>query len=249
MWIGVITLFPEMFEAVSRYGITGRAVQSGQVELALWNPRTFTDDRHQTVDDRPFGGGPGMLMKVEPLRRAIGAARTGRSPRVLYLTPQGAPLRHRDVARLAQCPELLLLAGRYEGIDERVLRAEVDEEVSIGDFVVSGGELPAMMLIDALIRLQPGALGDDESSVHESFVDGLLDYPQYTRPREIDGMEVPEVLLSGNHEQIRRWRLQQSLGRTWERRPDLLEGRVLTAEEQRLLAEYVNATDRRRNEE
>ena len=250
MWIGVVTLFPEMFDAVTRFGISGRAVQTSQVQVQLWNPRDFTEDRHQTVDDRPFGGGPGMLMKVAPLTRAIAAARAGRTPYVLCLSPQGKPLQHRDVVRLARLPELVLVAGRYEGIDERVLQAEVDEEVSIGDFVVSGGELPAMLLIDAVVRLQPGALGDDESAVGESFVDGLLDFPQYTRPREIDGRVVPEVLLSGNHEQIRQWRLQQSLGRTWLRRPDLLADRVMTDEEQRLLAVFkLDLAQQQSNEE
>ena len=241
MWIGVVTLFPEMFRAVTDFGVSGRATARGHLQVELWNPRDFADDRHHTVDDRPFGGGPGMLMKVEPLERAIAAARSGRSPWVVCLSPQGTRLDHAKVVELSQRSELLLLAGRYEGFDERLIDAEADEEVSIGDYVLSGGELAAMTVIDALTRLIPGVLGDDESAVGESFVNGLLDYPQYTRPQVVDGVGVPEVLLSGNHEEIRRWRLQQALGRTWERRPDLLAQRVLNQEEQLLLDGYVDS--------
>ena len=239
MWIGVVTLFPEMFRAVTEYGVTGRATTRGQLQVMTWSPRDFADDRHRTVDDRPFGGGPGMLMKVEPLRRAIDAARTGRVPWVVCLSPQGRKLDHAKVVELSQRPQLLLLAGRYEGFDERLIDAEADEEISIGDFVLSGGELAAMALIDAVTRLLPGVLGDDASAAGESFVDGLLDYPQYTRPQEVNGVRVPDVLLSGNHAEIRRWRFQQALARTWLRRPDLLAQRVLSDEERRLLADFM----------
>lgn len=241
MWIGVISLFPEMFRAVTEFGVSGRAMTTERVQVEVWNPRDFADDRHRTVDDRPFGGGPGMLMKVEPLRRAISAARVGRQPWVVCMSPQGTLLDHRKVVELSARQELLLVAGRYEGFDERVIGTDVDEEISIGDYVLSGGELAAMVLIDAITRLQPGVLGDDTSAAGDSFFDGLLDYPQYTRPQEVDGVGVPEVLLSGNHEAIRCWRLQMALGRTWERRPELLQRRTLTDEEQQLLAGYIAA--------
>ena len=239
MWIGVVTLFPEMFRAVTEFGVSGRATARDHLQVMLWSPRDFADDKHRTVDDRPFGGGPGMLMKVEPLRRAMTAARDGRTPWVVCLSPQGARLNHAKVVELSRRPQLLLLAGRYEGFDQRLIDAEVDEEISIGDYVLSGGELAAMALIDAITRLLPGVLGDPESAAGESVVDGLLDYPQYTRPQEVAGVRVPAVLLSGNHDDIRRWRLQQALGRTWERRPDLLEGRRLNEEERRLLDAYI----------
>lgn len=242
--IEVISLFPEMFRAVTDYGITSRAVKTGLLQLTCWNPRNYTDDRHQTVDDRPFGGGPGMVMKVEPLQRALEAAQkeVGRS-RVIYLSPQGKALKQQDVRTLAQQKSLILIAGRYEGIDERFIEACVDEECSIGDYVLSGGELPAMVLIDAVTRLLPGALGHADSAEEDSFTDGLLDCPHYTRPEVYAGRRVPEVLLSGNHEHIRRWRLQQSLGRTWERRADLLDCRSLSGEEQKLLDEYIRQQD------
>lgn len=246
MWIGIVSLFPEMFEAITRHGVTGRAVEKGQIALEFWNPRDFTTDRHRTVDDRPYGGGPGMLMKVDTLRAAIQAAReraeqvTGLRPRVIYLSPQGRRLDQAGVKELASGPPLVVVAGRYEGIDERVVESDIDEEVSIGDYVVSGGELPAMVLIDAAARLVPGVLGHQDSAVEDSFNDGLLDCPHYTRPEEIDGRGVPEVLLSGHHGAIRRWRLKQALGRTWQRRPDLLEGRTLNVEEQALLEEFID---------
>jgi tRNA (guanine37-N1)-methyltransferase len=246
MWIGIVSLFPAMFEAITRHGVTGRAVENGQVALEFWNPRDFATDRHRTVDDRPYGGGPGMLMKVDTLRAAIQAAReraeqaTGLRPRVIYLSPQGRRLDQAGVQELASGPPLVVVAGRYEGIDERVVESDIDEEVSIGDYVVSGGELPAMVLIDAAARLVPGVLGHQDSAVEDSFNDGLLDCPHYTRPEEIDGRGVPEVLLSGHHGAIRRWRLKQSLGRTWQRRPDLLEGKSLNAEQQVLLEEFID---------
>ncbi|MYM62926.1 tRNA (guanosine(37)-N1)-methyltransferase TrmD [Pseudomaricurvus sp. HS19] len=245
--IAIVTLFPEMFSAISDYGITSRAIKQGLVELQLWNPRQFTQDRHQTVDDRPYGGGPGMLMMIQPLRDAISAARAwadcsddgGAGCKVIYLSPQGRPLDQRGSVELAGGDNLVLIAGRYEGIDERLIELEVDAEWSIGDYVLSGGELAAMVMIDSLIRLLPGALGDAQSAEQDSFTDGLLDCPHYTRPEVFEGRAVPEVLLSGNHERIRRWRLQQALGRTWQRRPDLLENRGLTAEQQQLLDEYI----------
>ena len=246
MQLAVVSLFPEMFEAISSYGITGRAVESGQVALHLSNPRDYATDRHGTVDDRPYGGGPGMLMKMDTLEAAIDDARAkaGQGSRVVYMSPQGARFDHAKAVELAQLDSLVLVAGRYEGVDERFLETEVDEELSIGDYVLSGGELAAMVVIDAVCRLQPGVLGHELSAAQDSFSEGLLDCPHYTRPEEYAGQRVPEVLLSGNHELIRRWRLQQSLGRTWERRPDLLEDRQLSEEEQALLAEYIDASQR-----
>ncbi|HTN29616.1 MAG TPA: tRNA (guanosine(37)-N1)-methyltransferase TrmD [Pseudomonas sp.] len=241
MQVEVITLFPEMFAAISEYGITSRAVRQGLLSLNCWNPRTYTEDRHQTVDDRPFGGGPGMVMKIQPLERALSAAReaAGDRAKVIYLSPQGRPLEQAAVRELANEESLILIAGRYEGIDERFIEAHVDEEWSIGDYVLSGGELPAMVLIDAVTRLLPGALGHADSAEEDSFTDGLLDCPHYTRPEVYADQRVPEVLLSGNHEHIRRWRLQQALGRTWERRADLLDCRSLSGEEKKLLDEYI----------
>jgi tRNA (guanine-N1)-methyltransferase len=241
MWIGVISLFPDMFRAITDFGVTGRAVKRGLLEINLWNPRDFAHDKHRTVDDRPYGGGPGMLMMVQPLRDAIQAAKqaAGDDVKVIYLSPQGKTLTQSGVAELAQHSKLILVAGRYEGIDERVIQSEIDEEWSIGDYVLSGGELPAMTLVDAVSRLVPGVLGDMASAEQDSFTDGLLDCPHYTRPENLDGVMVPDVLLSGNHEHIRRWRLKQSLGRTWQRRPELLNNLALTDEQAKLLAEYV----------
>jgi tRNA (guanine37-N1)-methyltransferase len=240
MRIALVSLFPEMFSAVTEHGVTGRAVAQGVVKVSHSNPRDFTADRHRTVDDRPYGGGPGMVMKIEPLRQAIAAAREAAGPgaRVIYLSPQGEQFDHRRAVALAAEAALVLVAGRYEGVDERLLETEVDEELSIGDFVLSGGELAAMVVVDAVTRQLPGVLGHEQSAQEDSFADGLLDCPHYTRPEEYRGRRVPEVLLSGNHEEIRRWRLKQALGRTYERRPDLLAGRALTPEEQTLLAEY-----------
>ena len=250
MQIAVVSLFPEMFTAVSDHGVTGRAIKQGLVELQHCNPRDFTRDRHRTVDDRPYGGGPGMLMKVDPLQQAIAAAResVAAGARVIYLSPQGRRLDHAGVLELARAPALILIAGRYEGVDERLLESDVDEELSIGDYVLSGGELAAMVVIDAVTRQLPGVLGHELSAQEDSFAEGLLDCPHYTRPEVYQDRPVPEVLLSGNHEEIRRWRLKQALGRTQERRPDLLEGRAMTPEEEQLLAEYlrerVSTTDR-----
>ena len=245
MWVGVVTLFPEMFQAITEYGVTGRAVKNGLISLDYWNPRDFTQDKHRTVDDRPYGGGPGMLMKVQPLRDAIQAAKAaaGGQARVIYLSPQGRKLDQAGVRELASRDRLVLVAGRYEGIDERLLETEIDEEWSLGDFVVSGGELPAMTLIDAVSRLVPGVLGHEDSAAEDSFEEGLLDCPHYTRPELVNEQEVPKVLLSGNHEEIRRWRLKQQLGRTWKRRPDLLDGQQLNIEQQRLLEEFIRETD------
>ncbi len=241
MHIALVSLFPEMFAAVSDYGISGRAVKEGLLTLSHSNPRDYTVDKHRTVDDRPYGGGPGMLMKIDPLQQAIAAARdsAGGQGRVIYLSPQGRRFDHQRAVALAQEPALILVAGRYEGVDERLIQAEVDEEVSIGDYVLSGGELPAMVVIDAVIRHLPGALGHEQSAQEDSYADGLLDCPHYTRPEDYRGAVVPEVLLSGNHEQIRRWRLKQALGRTHERRPDLLQQRELSPEEEELLADYL----------
>jgi tRNA (guanine37-N1)-methyltransferase len=245
MQIALVSLFPEMFAAVSAFGITGRAVSEGAVTLSYSNPRDYTEDRHRTVDDRPYGGGPGMLMKIDPLRQAIAAAReqVGESAKVIYLSPQGQRFDHGRAVAMAKEQALILVAGRYEGVDERLIEAEVDEELSIGDYVLSGGELAAMVVIDAVTRQLPGVLGHELSAQEDSHVDGLLDCPHYTRPEDYRGKRVPEVLLSGNHQEIRRWRLKQALGRTYERRPDLLQGRAMTPEEEELLAEYLRERD------
>jgi tRNA (guanine37-N1)-methyltransferase len=238
--IAVVSLFPKMFTAVSDYGVTGRAVAQGQLQLHLRNPRDYATDRHGTVDDRPYGGGPGMLMKVDTLELAIAGAReaVGADSRVIYLSPQGRRFDHARAIELSQLDSMILVAGRYEGVDERFLEAEVDEELSIGDYVLSGGEIAAMAVIDAVSRQLPGVLGHELSAGQDSFAEGLLDCPHYTRPELYAGRRVPEILLSGNHEGIRRWRLKQALGRTLERRPDLLKQRTLTSEEKELLAEY-----------
>ena len=239
MRIDVVTLFPELVQTLTEHGIPRRAAERGLLRLETWNPRDYTRDRHRTVDDRPYGGGPGMVMRVEPLQAAIQAARQADvTAPVIYLSPQGRRLDQAGVRELARRPRLILVAGRYEGIDERLIEAEVDEEWSIGDYVLSGGELAAMVLADAVTRLLPGALGDADSAGQDSFMEGLLDYPHYTRPEEVAGRRVPEVLLGGNHAEIERWRRQQALGRTRERRPDLLELLELDEEQQALLAEY-----------
>jgi len=241
MWFGVISLFPEMFRALTDFGVSGRAVKQEKITVECWNPRDFTHDNYQTVDDRPYGGGPGMLMKIQPLQDAIHAAKAaaGEGAKVIYLSPQGRKLDQNGVLELAQRDKLILVAGRYEGIDERLIQREIDEEWSLGDFVLSGGELAAMTLMDAVIRLVPGVLGHEQSAQQDSFMEGLLDCPHYTRPEVYEGQAVPDVLLSGNHEKIRQWRLKQSLGRTWQRRPDLLDALELTNEQQRLLTEYL----------
>jgi tRNA (guanine37-N1)-methyltransferase len=241
VWIGVVTLFPEMFRAVADYGVTGRALEQGLVELKLWNPRDYAHDKHRRVDDRPYGGGPGMVMQVQPLRDAIRAARSagGEGTRVIYLSPQGRKLDQAGVVSLAAAGRLALVAGRYEGVDERLLQTEVDEEWSIGDYVLSGGELAAMIMIDAIARVVPGTLGHADSAHQDSFAQGLLDYPHFTRPEEIDGLKVPEVLLSGDHQAVQRWREKQALGRTWLRRPDLLACLNLDARQKLLLEEFI----------
>ena len=243
MKIALITLFPDMFEAVTGFGISGRAVKNGLVELAFFNPRDFTEDKHRTVDDRPYGGGPGMVMMIEPLRRSISAAREWieEQTTVVYLSPQGKVLSQAAVNGFAEQKSLILIAGRYEGIDERLIGLEVDEEWSIGDYVLSGGELPAMVLIDALLRQKPGVLGHQDSAEQDSFAKGLLDYPHYTRPEVYGGESVPRVLLSGDHKKINDWRMQQALLRTQLRRPDLLDGLALDDEQLGIIKESSTA--------
>ncbi|MCR5084438.1 MAG: tRNA (guanosine(37)-N1)-methyltransferase TrmD [Succinivibrionaceae bacterium] len=240
MWFGVVTLFPEMLAAVTACGVTGRACRNGLIEVHAYNPRDFARDKFRTVDDKPYGGGPGMLMKVQPLSDAIATARAAApsGTRIVCLSPQGRRLDHSLVTEFHSWGAMILVAGRYEGIDERILESEVDLEVSVGDFVVSGGELPAMCIIDAVSRMVPGVLGNIENAQGDTFAQGLLHYPQYTRPESIGGRRVPEVLMSGDHARIREWRLMMALGRTWERRPDLLGGRELSAEERDLLQRY-----------
>lgn len=240
MRFDLVTLFPEMFEAITASGITRRALERGLWQMECWNPRRWTVDVHRTVDDRPYGGGPGMVMLASPLEQAIAAAKVGAggTAKVIYLSPQGARLDQARVTKLVAEGGAVLLCGRYEGIDERLIERCVDEELSLGDFVLSGGELAAMALMDACIRQIPGALNDETSAQQDSFAEGLLDCPHYTRPELYEGMTVPEVLLSGNHEKIRRWRLKMALGRTWQRRPDLLDGRVMSKEEADLLVEF-----------
>lgn len=240
MRVAVVTVFPETLHAVTGSGVSGRAVRDGGLVLSAINPRDYTRDRHRSVDDRPYGGGPGMVMRPEPLAAALEAGRafTGDGAPVIYLSPQGRRFDDARAREMASLPGMVLLAGRYEGVDERLLAAQVDEELSIGDYVLSGGELAAMVVIDAVTRLLPGTLGHAASAQEDSFADGLLDCPHYTRPEWFEGEAVPEVLLSGDHEAIRRWRLMQSLGRTWERRPELLASRGMSVEEQDLLAQY-----------
>ncbi|VFP83896.1 tRNA (guanine-N(1)-)-methyltransferase [Candidatus Erwinia haradaeae] len=240
MWIGVISLFPQMFRAITDYGVTRRAIQNNLIQLHSWNPRDFTHDKHRTIDGRTYGGGPGMLMMLQPLRDAIRTAQktVGPNHKVIYLSPQGRTLDQNGVYELAKHPNLILVCGRYEGIDERVIQHDIDEEWSIGDYVLSGGELPAMTLIDAVARFLPGVLGKQDSAMQDSFFNGLLDYPHYTRPEVLEGIHVPSVLLSGDHDKIRRWRLKQSIGRTWLRRPELLKKLVLTEEQKSLLTEF-----------
>jgi tRNA (guanine37-N1)-methyltransferase len=248
--IDVVSLFPHMFDALTQDGITGRAIERGLLQLAVTNPRDFTSDRHQTVDDRPYGGGPGMVMMLPPLRDAINAAREAQQnlgrgeSKVIYMSPQGRRLDQRLATELSQVPNLILVAGRYEGVDERLIESQIDEEISIGDYVLSGGELAAMVVIDAVTRLLPDALGHKDSAQQDSFVDGLLDYPHYTRPEAVDEMMVPEVLRGGNHQLIARWRQQQALGRTWLRRPDLLEGVELNDEQRQLLDEFIQQQEK-----
>lgn len=245
MYFSVISLFPQMFEAITGFGVTRRAYQSGLIDINVINPRDYANDKYQTVDDKPYGGGPGMLMKVEPLSKALEVARekAPEGTKVVCMSPQGQCLNHSLVTQFHEWGSMIIIAGRYEGIDERILQSEVDLEVSIGDYVLSGGELPAMCVIDAVSRMVPGVLGNIQNAKEDSFAQGLLHFPQYTRPEEYNGMTVPEVLLSGDHEKIRRWRLMQALGRTYERRPELLEARGLSAQEAKLLALYLNQED------
>lgn len=240
MHIGIITLFPEMFDAIIKHGVTSRAVNNGLLNISCWNPRDFTFDKHKTVDDRPYGGGPGMLMMVQPLKDAIHKAKEelGHKAKVVYLSPQGKRFEQKAVDHFVNQNELIFICGRYEGIDERLIQSEVDEEWSIGDFVLTGGELAAMTMIDAISRFIPGVLNHNDSAKEDSFATGLLDCPHYTRPEVLDGMAVPDVLMSGHHKEIRRWRLKQSLGRTWLRREDLLLNLALTEEEKLLLDEF-----------
>ncbi|WP_430010056.1 tRNA (guanosine(37)-N1)-methyltransferase TrmD [Methylophaga lonarensis] len=241
MHLGVISLFPEMYRAVADYGVTGRAVSQGRLVLNFWNPRDFAQDKHRTVDDRPYGGGPGMVMKVEPLQAAINAAKQqlGSDTKVIYLSPQGQVLDQQSLVTMSERQSMIVIAGRYEGIDERLIASQIDEEWSIGDYVLSGGELASMVLIDGVTRLLPGVLGDEESAQQDSFMNGLLDHPHYTRPEQLDNQAVPSVLLGGDHEAIRKWRLKQSLGRTWLRRPDLLAMKTLSDEQTALLEEFI----------
>mgnify|MGYP000698077195 CR=1 FL=1 len=247
MRFSLVTLFPEMFDLVERSGVVGNAVKKGIISLKTWNPRDFTQDKHRTVDDRPYGGGPGMLMKVQPLQDAIQAAKndilktnTDSTKLVtVYLSPQGRRLDHDIVVELAEFDSIVCVSGRYEGVDERLIESEIDMEISIGDYVLSGGELASMVLIDAVSRLIPNVLGHEESANEDSFSNGMLDHPHYTRPDCFDGMDVPSVLMSGDHEKIRLWRLKQSLGRTWQRRPDLIDDAMLSKEQQILLQEFI----------
>ncbi|MDX1496069.1 MAG: tRNA (guanosine(37)-N1)-methyltransferase TrmD [Salinisphaeraceae bacterium] len=241
MNIHIVSLFPEFAQQVARYGVTGRAVERGKLALQCWNPRDYAQDVHRTVDDRPYGGGPGMVMQIEPTRSAVAAARkaAGTGAKVIYLSPQGETLTQQWAERLAAEPAMVLLCGRYEGVDERLIASEADLELSIGDYVLSGGELAAMVVVDAVARLLPGVLGDAESAEQDSFVSGLLDHPHYSRPEQAAQGPVPEVLLSGDHAAIARWRLQQALGRTWLRRPELLEELDLNSEQQTLLQEMI----------
>lgn len=236
----VVTLFPEMFSAVLEHGVTGRAVRERHIGFRSWNPRHFSTDKHHTVDDRSYGGGPGMVMMYEPMVEAIARAKKQQpQARVVYMSPQGQRMTQQAVNRLSEDQGLVLVCGRYEGIDERIIDSHIDEEWSIGDYVISGGELAAMVVIDSICRLLPDVLGHEDSAAQDSFIDGLLDYPHYTRPEQVDGRAVPETLLSGNHEQIRRWRAKQALGKTWLVRPDLLQEFELDAEQQQLLEEFI----------
>lgn len=242
MHLDVITLFPQMVEVVATYGVTRRAIQRGLLTLKTWCPRDYATDKYRSVDDRPYGGGPGMVMMLEPLRRCIKAARKLAAPgiKTVYLSPQGRLMDQQAAILLAKTKGLILVAGRYEGVDERLIQLEIDEEWSVGDYILSGGELAAMIMVDAFARLQPGALGHDESASQDSFMEGLLDFPQYTRPYEMAGLKVPDVLLSGNHAEIRRWRRKQALGRTGLRRPELLRSRGMSEEECDLFAEFMS---------
>lgn len=239
--LDVITLFPEMFASILENGVIGRAINDELIGVRCWNPRDYTDDKHNTVDDRPYGGGPGMVMMYEPVCHAITKAKQAQpDAKVIYLSPQGRRLDQKGVKELSECNGMILISGRYEGIDQRIIDTEVDEEWSIGDYVLSGGELAAMVMIDSVCRTLPGVLGHEDSANEDSFADGILDYPHYTRPEQIEGHVVPDVLLSGNHESIRLWRLKQALGKTWQCRPDLIESKELDEEQKRLLQEFIS---------
>ena len=241
MRFDVISLFPDMLVSAASYGVTGKAIEKGIVALSVWNPRDYTHDNHHTVDDRPYGGGPGMVMKYEPLKDALEQAKnaSNRIAKVVYLSPQGKPFTQNLLSQASKLEQLILIAGRYEGIDERFIESYCDEEWSLGDFVISGGELAALAVIDAVTRLLPGVLGAEDSAKQDSHVNGLLDCPHYTRPENIEGKWVPDILLSGNHSEIARWRLKQSLGKTWQKRPDLLQNKKLSKEQQELLDEFI----------
>ncbi|MGZ8165213.1 MAG: tRNA (guanosine(37)-N1)-methyltransferase TrmD [Methylobacter sp.] len=241
MRFDVVTLFPEMVTAAASYGVTGQALERGIVSLAVWNPRNYTRDRHRTVDDRPYGGGPGMVMKYQPLHDAVNEARQAglETTKVVYLSPQGKPITQDLLSEASDLSQLVLVAGRYEGIDERFVELDCDDEWSIGDYVISGGELAALIVIDGITRLLPGVLGDEESAQQDSHMNGLLDFPHFTRPEQLEDRSVPDILMSGNHADINRWRMKQALGRTWQRRPDLLKKKNLSAEQENLLKEFI----------
>ncbi len=241
MHFDVVTLFPEMVAVAARFGVTGRAIERNIIGLSTWNPRDYAKDKHKSVDDRPYGGGPGMVMKYQPLHDAVVQARKNSfdTTKVVYLSPQGQPVSQKLLTAASKISRLILIAGRYEGIDERFVDSDCDEEWSIGDYVISGGELAALVVVDAVTRLIPGVLGDEESARQDSHMDGLLDCPHFTRPEQLEGRSVPDVLLSGNHADIARWRMKQSLGRTWQRRPDLLQKKNLSAEQEKLLKEFI----------
>lgn len=245
MRFDVVTLFPEMITAAASYGVTGRAIDRKIVSLSVWNPRDYTHDKHRTVDDRPYGGGPGMVMKYQPLHYAVKSAKQAGSDaaKVVYLSPQGKPITQALLSEACDIPQLILVAGRYEGVDERFVKMDCDDEWSVGDYVISGGELAALIVIDAVSRLLPGVLGDEESARQDSHMNGLLDYPHFTRPEQLEGCSVPDVLLSGNHADIDRWRMKQALGRTWQRRPDLLKKKNLSAEQEYLLQQFKSEVE------
>ena len=245
MRFDVVTLFPEMITAAARYGVTGRAIERNIVSLSVWNPRDYTQDKHKTVDDRPYGGGPGMVMKYQPLHDAVKSAKQtgGDTAIVVYLSPQGKPMTQALLAEACGISQLILVAGRYEGVDERFVERDCDDEWSVGDYVISGGELAALIVIDAITRLLPGVLGHEESAQQDSHIDGLLDYPHYTRPEALGECSVPDVLLSGNHANIERWRMKQALGRTWQRRPDLLKNKNLSTEQEYLLQQFKSEVE------
>ncbi len=245
MHFDVVTLFPDMVTAAASYGVTGRAIERKIVSLSVWNPRDYTHDKHRTVDDRPYGGGPGMVMKYQPLHDAVTSAKQAGNgaAKVIYLSPQGKPITQALLSKACNISQLILVAGRYEGVDERFVDRDCDDEWSIGDYVISGGELAALIVIDAVTRLLPGVLGDEESAQQDSHMNGLLDYPHFTRPEQLEGSSVPDVLLSGNHADINRWRMKQALSRTWQRRPDLLKIKNLSAEQEHLLQQFKSEVE------